>query len=78
MRTATLAWDMNETELHKNAMLCDGDRLVMLTHKDSGVVKRTAGEHEKVAVSMGMRTYLGNWGTIGQHLSLVSILVLTY
>lgn len=44
VRTATLAWDMDEAELHKNAILCDGDRLVTLTHKDSGVVKRTAGE----------------------------------
>ncbi|CAM9143892.1 unnamed protein product [Scytosiphon promiscuus] len=42
VRTATLPWDMSETEVHRNAMLCDGDRLVMLTHKDSGVVKRTA------------------------------------
>lgn len=44
VRTAILAWDMNETDLHKNAILCDGDRLVTLSHKDSGVVKRTAGE----------------------------------
>lgn len=45
VRTATLAWDdVDETELHKTAMLCDGDRLVTLMHKDSGVVKRTAGE----------------------------------
>lgn len=42
VRTATLAWDMGEAELHRNALLCDGDRLVALTHKDSAVVKRTA------------------------------------
>lgn len=43
MRTATLAWGMVETDLHKNAVLCDGERLVMLTHRHSGVVKRTTG-----------------------------------
>lgn len=41
VRTAALAWDMSEADLHRNALLCDGDRLVALTHKDSGVVKRT-------------------------------------
>lgn len=42
VKTATLAWDMSEADLHRNALLCDGDRLVALMHKDSGVVKRTA------------------------------------
>lgn len=42
VRTATLAWDMGEPDLHRNALLCDGDRLVALAHKDSGIVKRTA------------------------------------
>lgn len=49
VRTATLAWeDVDQTELHKTAVLCDGDRLVTLLHKDSGVVKRTAGELSSV------------------------------
>eukprot|EP00752_Nemacystus_decipiens_P002251 g2132.t2 len=42
VKTATVAWDLCEVELHRNALLCDGDRLVALTHKDSAVVKRTA------------------------------------
>lgn len=64
VRTATLAWDMSEIELHKNSMLCDGDRLVMLTHKDSGVVKRTAGERKEAGGSVNVYTYLGRSGAI--------------
>lgn len=44
MKTATLAWEMDEIALHRNAMLCDGDRLVMLAQRDVEVVQRTAGE----------------------------------
>lgn len=44
MKTATLAWDMDEIALHRNAVLCDGDRLVMLAQRDVEVVQRTAGE----------------------------------
>lgn len=44
VKTATLAWEMDEVALHRNAMLCDGDRLVMLAQRDVEVVQRTAGE----------------------------------
>lgn len=47
VKTATLAWEMDEISLHRNAMLCDGDRLVMLAQRDVEVIRRTAGELEE-------------------------------
>ncbi|CAM9109397.1 unnamed protein product, partial [Laminaria digitata] len=38
VKTATLAWDMDEIALHRNAVLCDGDRLVMLAQRDVDLV----------------------------------------
>ena len=61
VRTATLGWDMGEAELHRNALLCDGDRLVALAHKDSAVVKRTA-DTAVVAVRCRSGALLGPGG----------------
>lgn len=50
VRTANLAWDVDEAALHRSAIVCDGDRLVMLESKHGfgSAPKRTAGEGNRL------------------------------
>lgn len=43
VRSETLPLALDEVSLHRNALMCDGSRLVMLAQRNVELIRRTAG-----------------------------------